>query len=136
MDAMDVVSLFYFLMFFMFLIIMMLMTSHATFASIIFACTSLIITSVLLYMIIRLSQRIRPVQVADRTESPYPMIGGICTVLDEITPTKDGYVRFRGELWRAFSVKSNFKRGDYAYVVDVRGRFLIIEREPLLMKEK
>jgi len=132
---MDIVSILYVLLFLLFIILLILIAGHATIISVIFALVSIVGVSILLMMIIKYSQKITPSPVIEKMESPLPMIGGICEVLDDISPAKDGYVRYRGELWRAFSVKSTLKRGDYAYVVDVRGRFLIIEREPVKIEE-
>lgn len=132
---MDIVSILYVLLFLLFIVLLILIAGHATIISVIFALVSIVGVSILLMMIIKYSQKITPSPVIEKMESPLPMIGGICEVLDDISPTKEGYVRYRGELWRAFSVKSTLKRGDYAYVVDVRGRFLIIEREPVKIEE-
>lgn len=132
---MDIVSIFSAFLILVFLIFLLVLVSHATLVSLIIGVVAIIATVVIMFFILKYSKKIIPAPVVDRIESPIPMIGGLCEVLDDITPTEPGYVRYRGELWKAFSVTSSFKKGDYAYVVDVRGKFLIIEREPKVRAE-
>jgi len=127
---MDIVSLLYFVLFIVVIIVLGVFAAHATLLSLIVGIVFILVILIILAMIIRYSEQLQSAPIIERMEHPLPLIGGLCEVLDEITPTKPGYVRYRGELWKAFSVRSNLSRGDYAYVVDVRGRFLIIEREP------
>mgnify|MGYP001039809148 CR=1 FL=1 len=56
------------------------------------------------------------------------LIGQEATVVDSFDPV--GYVRVRGELWRAevSSPQPHSKRGDRMTVVDVRRTTLIVER--------
>lgn len=130
MDIVSILSIFLFLVFMVFLLVL---ASHATLASIVIGLLSIIVILVIMLVILKYSRKIIPAPIVDRLESPIPMIGGLCEVLDTVTPTVPGYVRYRGELWKAFSIQSTFKKGDYAYVVDVRGKFLIIEREPRII---
>ncbi len=132
---MDFISMFYLILFVLVILLMILAVSHASILAIILGLVVLIATYVIFYVIVKYSQGVTPTQIVEHPEHPLPLVGGICEVLDEVTPTKSGWVRYRGELWKAYSIRSVFRKGDIAYVVDVRGRFLIIESEPPGIRE-
>jgi len=54
------------------------------------------------------------------------LIGETIEVVDEITPDKPGYVKYRGEYWRAHS-NSTLKAGTTGQVVGKEGPILIVE---------
>ncbi len=118
------------LIFLMMLIMLVLIAGGAPLITVLFGLISIFVILVFIWIIMKYSATLRPEPITERPEHPLPLVGGLCEVLEEVTPTKGGYVRYRGELWKAFSIRSTFKKGDYAYIIDVRGRFLIIEREP------
>jgi len=127
---MDIVGLLFFLLFWALILVSFVIIQKGMMISIAFMLLVAAVILFFLYLLIRYSGKITPEPIIPTHEHPLSLIGGICEVLDEISPAKSGWVRYRGELWKAFSVRSIFKRGDVAYVVDVRDRYLIIEREP------
>jgi len=129
---MDIVSILYAVLFIIVVILLLMISAHATIIAILYGVISIVAILLVLFLILRYSRQIRPTPIVESIQHPLPPIGGLCEVLDEISPAKPGFVRYRGELWKAFSVHSTFKKGDHAYVVDIRGRFLIIEREPII----
>ncbi len=126
---MDIVGLFFFIVFWALLLIVFVIISKGIAISILFMVFLSAIILLMLYLLMRYSGKVTPEPITPAHEHPLPLIGGVCEVLDEISPMRSGWVRYRGELWKAFSVRSTFKRGDIAYVIDARDRFLIIERE-------
>ncbi|MHA1616782.1 MAG: NfeD family protein [Candidatus Njordarchaeales archaeon] len=57
------------------------------------------------------------------------LIGEECIVVEDLSPTKMGWVRVRGELWRARSIRSDMKRGDRGVVIKVFRDYLLVDKE-------
>ncbi len=54
------------------------------------------------------------------------LIGGVAHTIDEIVPEKEGFVRFRGEYWRARS-NTTIRSGEKVKIVAKDGSVLIVE---------
>ncbi len=62
--------------------------------------------------------------------SPLDLRGKTCIALEDVTPINFGWVRIRGELWKAKSINSIIRRGERAVVIKVLDDHLIIEKTP------
>lgn len=129
----DVLSLILLLLFFSTFIALELAAAQAELsATLVILAVFVILMLFIIYVIVKYSAKIKPEPLIPTYDHPISTLGDICEVLEDITPANTGWVRYRGELWRATSVRSVFKKGDIAYVVAIRGTILIIEREPPL----
>lgn len=127
---MDIVSILYVILLLIIFLILSTIPVYGLTITTIVALLFLIIVFLLLDYLVGMSRKIKSAPIEEAPQAPWNMIGGICEVLDEITPMNSGWVRYKGELWKAYSIKEVFKPGERAYVVDARGTYLIISREP------
>ena len=68
-----------------------------------------------------------------RKKSPLDLEGEVCIVVEDLSPEKWGWVRVRGELWRARSLRSVMKKGERGIVIKVALDHLIVEKTPTPM---
>jgi membrane-bound serine protease (ClpP class) len=99
---------------------------YAYFITIIIAITAIlgVFTSFMVYKILRV--RVKKPVIGE-------FIGEKVEAVDEITPDKIGFVRYKGEYWRARST-STVKRGDAAVIIGKDGAILIVK--PLEASDK
>jgi len=59
------------------------------------------------------------------------LVGEECVAIEEVSPTKMGWVRVRGELWKAKSIRNVLKKGDKGIVVRVFTDYLLVDKPPI-----